>query len=73
MLTNSTVEPLNKGHIGTSHFVLYTEVVLSLEVKDALAVQYIRALKVHPLFRGFFYCVLYSECSLSEVQLYSTV
>ena len=28
-----TVEPLNNQHIGTSHFVLYREVVLSLEVK----------------------------------------
>ncbi len=31
----ATVEPPNKGHIGTSHFVLYREVVLSLEVKNA--------------------------------------
>ena len=29
----NTVEPLNNGHIGTSHFVLYREVVLSSEVK----------------------------------------
>ena len=28
-----TVEPLNNGRIGTGHFVLYREVVLSLEVK----------------------------------------
>ncbi len=35
----STVEPPNKRHIGTSHFVLYREVVLSLEVKNALAQQ----------------------------------
>ncbi len=32
-----TVEPPNKGHDGTSHFVLYREDVLSLEVKNALA------------------------------------
>ena len=29
-----TVEPLNNVHVGTSHFVLYWEVVLSLEVKN---------------------------------------
>ena len=29
-----TVEPPNKGHIGTSHFVLCREVVLSSEVKN---------------------------------------
>ncbi len=27
---SNTVEPLNKGHIGTSHFVHYREVVLFL-------------------------------------------
>ena len=27
------MEPLNNGHIGTNHFVLYREVVLSLDVK----------------------------------------
>ncbi len=27
-----TVEPLNKGHIGTSHFVHYREVVQSLDL-----------------------------------------
>ena len=31
-----TVEPLNKGHIGTSHCVLCREVVLSLEVENEL-------------------------------------
>ena len=31
-----TVEPPNKGHIGTRHFVLYREVVLSSEVKNVL-------------------------------------
>ena len=29
-----TVEPLNKGHVGTSHSVLCREVVLSLEVEN---------------------------------------
>ena len=31
-----TVAPLNNGHIGTSHFFLYREVVLSSEVKSIL-------------------------------------
>ncbi len=34
---STTVEPPDKGHIGTSDFVLYREVVLSLEVKNSLA------------------------------------
>ena len=41
-----TVEPLNNGHIGTRHFVLYREVVLSLEIK-----MYIIIFLVRPLFR----------------------
>ena len=32
----STVETPYKGHVGTSHFVLYREVFLSLEVKNVL-------------------------------------
>ena len=32
----STVEPQNKGHVGTSYFVLCREVVLSLEVENVL-------------------------------------
>ncbi len=28
------VEPMNKGHIGASHFVLYREVVCSSEVQN---------------------------------------
>ena len=31
-----TVEPPNKGHAGTGHFVLCREVVLSLEVENVL-------------------------------------
>ena len=31
-----TVEPPNKGHVGTSHFVLCREVVLSLKVDNVL-------------------------------------
>ena len=33
-IITSTVEPLNKGQVGTSHFVLCREVVLSLEVEN---------------------------------------
>ena len=32
----NTVEPLNNGHVGTRHFVLYREVVLSSEVKNVI-------------------------------------
>ena len=31
-----TLEPPNKGHVGTSHFVLCREVFLSLEVENVL-------------------------------------
>ena len=31
-----TVEPPNNRHVETSHFVLYREVVLSLEVENVL-------------------------------------
>ena len=34
--TIDTVEPPNKGHFGTSHFVLCREVVLFSEVKNVL-------------------------------------
>ena len=30
------MEPPNDGHVGTRHFVLYREVVLSSEVKNVL-------------------------------------
>ena len=32
----NTVEPLNKRHVGTSHFVLCRDVVLSLEAENVL-------------------------------------
>ena len=35
-VTIITVEPPNNGHVGTRHFVLYREVVLSSEVKNVL-------------------------------------
>jgi hypothetical protein len=67
-----TVEPLNNGHVGTRHFVLYREVVLSSEVTNVLYRKVnVLDLKVCPLYRGFFYCVLYLECPLSEVLLYT--
>ena len=31
-----TVEPLNNGHIGTRHFVLYREIFLPSEAKNVL-------------------------------------
>ena len=34
----TTLEPPNKGHVGTSHFVICREVVLSLEVENVLVV-----------------------------------
>ena len=34
-----TVEPLNKGHIGTSYLVCCRDVVFSLEVKNVLVLQ----------------------------------
>ena len=34
-----TVEPPNKGHVGTSHFVLCREVVLSSEIKNVLVLK----------------------------------
>ena len=33
LLPSTTVEPLNNGHIGTWHFVIYRKVVLPLEIK----------------------------------------
>ena len=60
------MEPLNNEHIGTSHFILYREVVLSLEAK---MYQYNRKRDLN-VCQFFFYCVLYSEYPLSEVLLY---
>ncbi len=37
-VTYSTLEPLNKGHFGASHFVLYREVVRSSEVQNVLTI-----------------------------------
>ena len=37
--SNNTVEPLNKGHVGASHFVLCREVVRSTEVQNVLRIR----------------------------------
>ncbi len=34
----TTVEPLNKGHVGASHFVLCREVVHSSEIQNVLRI-----------------------------------
>ena len=59
------MEPLNNGHIGMDHFVHYREVVLSQRQK-CIATIWAGALG-SVLYAG----VLYSECPLSEVPLYS--
>ena len=46
---------------GTSHFVLYREVVLLWRLKGPQSVSFVEKL---------FYCVLYSECPLSTVKHY---
>ena len=49
------MEPLSNGHVGTRHFVLYREVVLSSEVRNVLYRKVeLWDLKVCPLWRGFF-------------------
>ena len=59
---------IGKVHVGTRHFVLYREVVLSSEVK----MNYNRKvnfwdLKVCPLSRGLSCCVPYSEVPLQHI------
>ena len=46
-----TVEPPNKGHFGTSHFVFCREVVLFSDVKNVL-LQWERGIEQCPLQRG---------------------
>ena len=66
------MEPPNNGHVGTRHFVLYIEVVLSLEVMYYYNRKWnFGTLKCVLMERFFFYCVLYLESPLSEVPLYS--
>ena len=62
----STVEPPNKGHIGTSHVVHYKEVVLTSGFKDASGKWTFWDLEVHP--SKYIYCVLWG-CPLSVLPL----
>ena len=63
---SSTVEPPNSVHTGISHFVLYREVVPSSEECTSTIEKGPKGVS----FMDFiFYCVLYSECPLSEVPL----
>ena len=63
-----TVEPLNKGHFGSSHTVLYTEVVLCSEAEKHYSHNIGAKKGVH-----YWEIVLCSEGPLSEVQLYSCI
>ena len=69
------MEPPNYGHIGTSHFVLCKEVVLSdlwgLKMYLYYGKVKIWDLEKLPLQRGYFCCLLYLEGPLSEVPLYN--
>ena len=58
----NTVEPPNKGHVGTRNFVLYREVsfIPRLKCTGIIGIGMSR----------FVLYVLYSECPLSEVPLY---
>ncbi len=56
-------QPPYKGHIGTRHFVLYIEVVFSLEVQNLLS-RY-EVLHLGPLNLSF--SVLYTDCPLYKV------
>ena len=58
----TTVEPLNKGHVGTSHFVLCTEreVVFSLEVEHYVKVNmHLGRQEMSLLERSFLLCPLF--------------
>ena len=59
-----TVEPPNKGHVGTRSFVLYREVsfIRRLKCTGIIGIGTSRFV----LYRGF----LYLECPLLEVPLY---
>ena len=70
-----TVEPLNNGHFGTSNFwhnFTVIERLSSFRGKIVLPWFYWDH-KICPLKRGQMYGVLYSECPLREVPLYSFV
>ena len=63
------MEPPNKGHIETSHFVLCREVVLSLEVENVLVLWESEPLGPQEASFKERYCVLYSEGPLSDAPL----
>ncbi len=46
-------KPQYKGHIGTRHFVLYKEVVLSLEVQNVLSKYEVGTIKPVLYMEGF--------------------
>ena len=57
-------DPPNNGCVGTGHFVLYREIVLSSEVKKQ------KGHKSVSFIERFFYYILCLECPLSDVLLY---
>ena len=63
-------EPPNNRHVGTRHFVLFREVVLSSEVKNVLEKWNFGTLKCVFYREVFFYCVHYLECPLSDHTVY---
>ena len=63
----TTVEPLNKGHFGSSLFVLYREVVLCSEAKLHYSHTFGAKLCVH-----YWEVVPCAEGPLSEVPLYNS-
>ena len=69
----TAVEPPNKGHFRTSHFVLCREAVLSSVVKKVLALWkdgHLGAGNVSFIERSFPSCPLFGGSPLSEVPLY---
>ena len=71
ILSSTTVEPLNNGHFGTSNFwhnFTVIERLSSFRGKIVLPWSY-RDHKICE--RGQMYCILYSECPLREVPLYT--
>ena len=59
-LHEATVEPLNNGHIWTSHFVHCRRVVLSLEVKNYYHYRQVHYWCIERC--GYLHCLLYLEC-----------
>ena len=69
----NTVEPLYKGHLGTSKYCPYNRevstsqrVIIHRKYREIV----IWVTKTCPLYGDFLYCVLNTECPLSEVPLY---